>query len=86
MGPATPPNTHHYLSYQRWRVLQNWRSVINSIDAGNDQQDHNAQKDALEEAGKQFNGKSLKEATKYFEFSIPEGNSLRDLIAAQSGR
>jgi hypothetical protein len=84
MGPATPPNTRHYLSYQRWRVVQGWRSVINSIDAGNDQQDNDAQNDALKEAGKQFSGKSLQEVAKNLESSIPEGNSLRDLIAAQS--
>lgn len=84
MGPATPPNTRHYLNYQRWRVVQGWRFVINSIDAGNDQQDNDAQNDALKEAGKQFNGKPLHDVAKSLESSIPAGNPLRDLIAAES--
>ena len=31
-GPATPVSTKYYVEYQRWRVLQNWRTVVSGIE------------------------------------------------------
>ena len=84
MGPATPPNTRHYLSYQRWRVIQGWRSVVNSIVLGTGQPDEAEQVKALARAKEYFDNRSLKEMSQSMTNSIPIGHPLRDLIAAQS--
>jgi hypothetical protein len=84
MGPATPPSIRHYLSYQRWRVLQGWRSVINSIDSEAGASADDEQRRALDNAADCTGGKSLKEMAGAMAASIPQGHPLRELMSTGS--
>lgn len=84
MGQASAPGIRFYINYQRWRVVQGWRSVINSIDAGSDMQDEQAQIEAQDKAKQFFGGMTLKDKAVEQENKIPVGHPLRSLIAVQS--
>ena len=77
-GPATPPEVGWYYHYHRWRLIQNWRSVVNSID---DDEDRGIAKADAE--GKV--GQKLRNAMNAERDMIPASHPLRELIEVQSG-
>ena len=76
-GPATPEEVGWYYHYHRWRLIANWRSVVNSMDDEN-------RKLAKEDAESQVGGK-LRTAMDAERDSIPDNHPLRQLIAAKGG-
>lgn len=78
---ATPNDAKYYLTYQRWRIVQNWSAVILSI-AGAD-----ATRSAREAALTKLQAPNgVTTLTKYGDTlrdAIPDGHPLRALIAAQ---
>jgi hypothetical protein len=75
----TPQSVRNYVHYQHWRVLQNWRQVIVSI------QDQGAKTEAYQQA-QNVVGISLKEAAEAQRDAIaPQDDSYRQLIRAQGG-
>jgi hypothetical protein len=77
-GPATPPEVGWYYHYHRWRLIQNWRSVVNSID---DDEDRGIAKADAE--GKV--GQKLRNAMNAERDMIPTNHPLHELILAQGG-
>lgn len=77
-GPATPPEVGFYYNYHRWRIIQNWRSVVNSIEP--EESRNTAKNDAQERLGKKFRAAMDAERN-----SIPTGHPLRELIRVQGG-
>ncbi len=77
IGPATPASTEHYLAYQRWRILQNWREIISHLPSAA------ARNTARAEA--QQDGRILREAADAARDSIPRGSPLRHRISTQGG-
>ncbi|MDA8138656.1 MAG: hypothetical protein M0036_08375 [Desulfobacteraceae bacterium] len=84
IGAATPLSTQYYLYYQRWRVIQGWRTIINTIVIGDEGQSESARLAALDRARQYFGGTALKDEAAYQAGKIPEGQPLRNLINAQS--
>lgn len=76
-GLNTPQSTKHYVEYQRWRIIQNWREVISRIEDGPTRID--AKDAAL------VNGKTLKAAAEAAKNSIPPDDPLRLQIIEQGG-
>jgi hypothetical protein len=79
IGPATPDGAVYYLRYQKWRVLQNWRAVIGSID------DRNARNNARQAAKNVLGGDDLRKAALKQRDQIPQNYPLRQLITTQGG-
>lgn len=79
-GPATPQEVGWYYSYHRWRIIQNWRSVVNSIEPQERRESvkNDVQKNKLGE-------KKFREAMNAERDKIPSGHPLRELIRAQGG-
>ena len=71
-GPATPPEVGWYYHYHRWRLLQNWRTVVNSI---NDQDRATARVDAEGKVGQ-----DLRQALDQEKKMIPDNHPLHVLI------
>jgi hypothetical protein len=78
MNERTPPDTRAYYHYQRWRILQNWASVIGSLTPPEVASDAN-------QRAKAFVGKGLLDAAKEDRDKIPNNDPLRALIRAQGG-
>lgn len=76
-GPATPATTKHYVAYQRWRILQNWREILSHLPSA-------AARNAAREEARQ-DGRSLREAADAARDAIPSGSPLHDRIASQGG-
>lgn len=76
-GPATPPELGWYYHYHRWRLIQNWRTVINNL------ADDNRTAARVEAEAKV--GKKLRTAMDAERDMIPDGHPLRELIRAQGG-
>lgn len=64
-----------YLYFHRWRVLQNWRNVINQ---------HTTNFLAHDDAARRDLGKSLGDATKEAKAKIPSGHPLLKVLEALS--
>lgn len=79
IGPATPSSTTYYVEYQRWRILQNWREVINSIPDA-----QRAQRTVARDRAK-VDGKALQDAAQESRDAIPATHFLRQQIVAQGG-
>jgi hypothetical protein len=77
IGPPTPESVVHYVTYQRWRIYQNWRGVISGID---DPQTRQTAKDNAKQGGK-----SLKQAAAAAKQTIPAGQALHQIMTAQGG-
>ena len=75
-GPATPPEVGWYYHYHRWRLLQNWRTVVNSI---NDQDRATARADAEDKVGQDLRQAMDQEKE---EEKIPGNHPLHLLIDA----
>lgn len=75
-GPATPPEIGWYYHYHRWRLIQNWRTVVNSIEV--DQDRATAKADAEAKVGQK-----LGDAVKTERDEIPVNHPLHLLILAQ---
>jgi hypothetical protein len=73
-GRATPPEVGWYYHYHRWRLLQNWRTVVNSI---NDQDRATARVDAEGKVGQ-----DLRQALDQEKKMIPDNHPLHVLILA----
>ncbi|WNM62268.1 hypothetical protein [Candidatus Nitrospira neomarina] len=73
-GPATPPEMGWYYHYHRWRLLQNWRTVVNSI---NDQDRATARADSEGKVGQ-----DLRQAMEEEKGKIPDNHPLHLLIFA----
>ena len=80
IGEPTPDSTAYYVLYQKWRILQNWRQVINSFPGRED-----AERRAAKERAKDKVGDDLGFAAKSARNSIPSDHTLRKLIEAQGG-
>ena len=76
-GPATPAEVGWYYHYHRWRLIQNWRSVVNSLD---DEDRRIAKADAEGQVGQK-----LRKAMDAERDMIPENHPLHELILAQGG-
>ena len=74
-GPATPPEIGWYYHYHRWRLIQNWRTVVNSIEI--DQDRATAKADAEAKVGQK-----LHDAMKAELDEIPDNHPLHLLILA----
>jgi hypothetical protein len=74
-GPATPPEVGWYYHYHRWRLIQNWRDVVNRI---NDQDKPTATADAESKVGG-----NLGEAAKAEKKMIPANHPLHQLISVR---
>jgi hypothetical protein len=74
-GPQTPPGVVNYVTYQRWRLLQNWQTVVSSLPL-------EVQSGPAGRAERKLGG-SLETALEKTKNSIPPGHPLRALIAAQ---
>ncbi len=79
IGPATPASTGYYVEYQRRRILQNWRTVINGIPDAQRNERRATRAKAL------VGGKTLDEAARKSRNAIPDGHFLRQRIVAQDG-
>jgi len=75
-GPATPPEVGWYYHYHRWRLLQNWRTVVNRI---NDQDKATAKADAEGKVGQ-----DLRQAMDQEKGKIPANHPLHLLILAHA--
>jgi hypothetical protein len=73
-GPATPPEVGWYYHYHRWRLIQNWRTVVNSI---NDQDRVIARADVEGKVGQ-----DLRKAMDEEKEKIPDNHPLHLLILA----
>ena len=82
VGPSTSPSTKYYVAYHRWRILNNWRMVIASVD----KQDplSAAQAEARSQAEVVVGG-DLKLAAIKARDEIPAPHPLRQLIKSQGG-
>jgi hypothetical protein len=82
VGPSTSPSTKYYVAYHRWRILNNWRMVIASVD----KQDplSTAQANARSQAEAVVGG-DLELAADKARDAIPTPHSLRQLIKSQGG-
>lgn len=76
-GPATSPDVAWYYHYHRWRLLQNWRTVVNSM---NDQDRATARADAEGKVGQ-----NLRQAMDQEKEKIPDNHPLHLLILANGG-
>lgn len=77
MGPATPTSSRYFLDAQRFRVIQNWRSVINSLVTSTGEFDLNGQTEAISRAESNFGGQKLGDQAKKWRESVPAGHPLR---------
>ena len=79
--PATPSSAGYYLHFQRWRILQTWRSVINSIKVeGGGEPERVARNNAEQEVTDFLGGTTPKEAAGEARDKIAKGHALRVLI------
>jgi hypothetical protein len=76
-GTATPPNVGYYLEYQRWRVLSNWRFVINRLAT------REARKTAFDAAATYLQVADIQAAAETAANAIPDGEPLRQLLRNQ---
>jgi hypothetical protein len=67
-GPSTPEETEHYVAYQEWRLLQNWREIISHLPTPA------ARNTARDEA--RHDGRSLREAAAAARGAIPPTSPL----------
>ena len=74
-GPATPPEVGWYYHYHRWRLIQNWRTVVNSIEIDQDRATAKADSEAKV-------GQKLHDAMKAERDEIPDNHPLHLLILA----
>lgn len=82
LDASTAPSTTYYVAYQRWRIVNDWRIVIASID------DQDPLAPAMLKArvdAQQVVGRPLADEMRAAEKSIPDWHPLREMIAAQSG-
>ena len=79
---ATPESTRYYLYYQQWRLIQNWRQVIEAVEGASDHDQRAMQQWAVTTA---FGDVSLRKAAEAVRDKIPEEHPLRKLIVAQGG-
>lgn len=73
-GPATPREVGWYYHYHRWRLIQNWRTVVNSM---SDEDRRAAKADAEEKVGA-----DLRDAMNAERDAIPNDHPLHHLISA----
>lgn len=88
MDSTTPADVRHYVAYQRWRVIQNWRQVLSGLPGEDSIAAH-------EESAKAFvpiQGLSdsqilevLRNEAETSRDSIPSDHPLRELIRADGG-
>ncbi len=74
---ATPLSALYYVNYQKWRILQNWRILIQSIP------ERTERNNANDSAKNKLGGTDLRTAAASARDAIPPGHQLRALIAAQ---
>lgn len=77
MGPATPESSRYYLYFQRYRVVQNWRTIINHLVKSTGGLDLNAQNAAIASATNYFDGQSLVEVAQACRDAVPVDHPLR---------
>jgi len=80
IGEPTPDSTSYYVHYQKWRILQNWRQVIDSFPAGED-----SKRRAAKDRAKAKVGADLRLAAKKEKDEIPADHTLHKLIEAKGG-
>jgi hypothetical protein len=90
VNAQTPEGIVYYLHFQRWRMLQTWRSHFAlSIDGNGDgagtDADNDARKKALADAEAVLGGVSLRDAANQSRDAIPEGMVLHRQIKALGG-
>jgi len=77
VGVSTPPSTTYYVEFQRWRILQNWRQVIQGIP---DRTARNAARDRAK-----VDGQPLKDAAQASADAIPATHFLSARITSAGG-
>lgn len=83
MGDATPQDIRYYFAYQKWRIVQNWRQVIEALPSST-AADLDAQDEQLRRAAEVAGG-NLGDVARGLRDEIPAAHPLRGLIAAQGG-
>ncbi len=81
--PDLPEDVIFYVYYQRWRVLQNWNTVINHLWDGKDFKSKDStdiQDRASKDTAKALNGVELKSEIKNQKEKISDGHWLRRYI------
>lgn len=82
LGPGTPGSAIWYLHYQKWRVLNDWRLLIASLQGPGSTE---ARKTARTEAAAILGIDNLENEADRQRDAIPESHALRQLIRAQGG-
>jgi hypothetical protein len=80
IGEPTPNSTSYYVQYQKWRILQNWRQVIDSFPRGED-----TERRAAKDRAKVKVGDALRRTAEKAKDQIPADHTLHKLIEAQQG-
>lgn len=78
LGKSTPPDVVWYYHSQRWRLLQNWRVVVNDID-------DSTERVSCKGDAKVTLGGTFKDASSAARDAIPSSHPLHQLILAQGG-
>ena len=86
MGPATPQGVRYYVMFQRWRLMANWRTVINGLytKQGATLNTDDLRKNASAEAAIHLKVESLRVAMREIQGTIPADDPIRKLMNALS--
>ncbi len=75
--PSTPDAIRYYVYLQQWRILQNWRFVINHIEGGAD-----VQEAASQDAARRLGVTSLADEVQRTLDRVPPGEPIRKAMEA----
>jgi hypothetical protein len=84
--PDLPPDVLYYVYYQRWRVLQDWDTVISHLWDGKDfhsEESNKIQDRAFKDAANVLNVADFKQEIKSQKENIPRGYWLRNYMEAK---
>jgi hypothetical protein len=86
IGPATPQGVKYYVMFQRWRLMNNWRAVINGLvaESGAALNTEDLRGNVSAEAAALLNVKSLGVAMHEIRGLIPPDDPIRKLMDALS--
>jgi hypothetical protein len=80
-GAGTEQDVKSYVAYQKWRMLFNWQTIINNLVGGDAAVD-----EAIKTATSHYNGRDLLDIADDARNSMPQGDRLRAVIDAKTGR
>ncbi len=76
-GNATPPETLWYYHYHRWRLIQNWRTVVNTL--------NDSDRSTAKAAAQGVLGNTFRATMNTSRDAIPANHPLHQLILALGG-